>query len=172
MATYEYKNGLTGQKLKGYDNGKNVYDIEFRDGGFSVLAKNGEILLEVDDERRCDIFIHTHENKLAVQKTNKKSQTTRVVTLEGTDIISDTKINGLVEKVIFGAERMYFQKFEKYSGNRYYSKIVDENNVEITPAYQVIVHEVNEDEKSDRFYCENYAELSNGEFLEEDEEEY
>ena len=67
---------------------------------------------------------------------------------------------------------MFFKKYHSYSGNRVYSTIVNENDKSITPPYQVIIHETKEDDGKDRFYCENYRELSDAEFLEEDESEY
>lgn len=172
MAEYKYKNGLSGSKVKGYNNEREFFDINPRENGFTILTKDGKPLFEVDDEKHCDITVYTFGAIMSVQKNYKKENMSRIVTFDNDKTISDASIKGEVVEVIAGGEGMYFRKYDHFSGNRFYYRVVNEKDENVTPPYQIILHEVNEDDGLDRFYCENYRELSRDEFLEEDDEEY
>ena len=173
MAIYRLKRGLNRKlKLDGYDNSKEKYDIEIKNDGIEVCAKNGETLLEVDASRRSKIYVYTFDDRIAVEKYYKDLNRTNVMVFQGNEMIKDATFNGEVAEVIGGGQDIYFKRFHHYSGNRFYYTICREDGKALFEPWQVIKHEYHDDDKKDRFYCEDYYELSKEEFLEEDDEEY
>lgn len=173
MGTFKYTNGILGPKIKGYNNEKRKYNIEASKEGVCVYSKNGDLILKVDSSKDNQIFIHTLGNYLGIQDENTKSKSSKFTLIKNNKIIKNSSFSGPLEKngVIIGCENVYFKVLSGLRGNRFYYRIIKDNNKQVTPDWQVIEHEAQRD-GLDRFYCENYRELSKDEFLEESDEDY
>ena len=174
MTAYKYSNGLLGPKVKGYDNDKRRYNLNATKEGLEVYSKDGKLIYKLADTKENEIYVHTLRDCLGVQEANKKTKKNKFVLIYNNEIIKEATFSGELSPsggVIVGSEDLYFKKFVGLRGNRFYYQIVKDNDYPVTPKCQVISHE-SQDDGLDRFYCENYRELSNGEFLEEDDEEY
>ena len=171
MAVYKYSNGIFGAKVKNYINEHQKYNVDATKEGISVSTKKGEVIFTHEYDKNLEIYIHTLDDMLGIQVEHKKQNKSDFTIYKNSEILKEVSLHGSFSNIIAGGEGFYFKKFDKYSGNRFYHRVVNENGVAITPPVQVIDHEINED-GTDRFYCENYRELTRDEFLEEDDQEY
>ncbi|MBQ8425206.1 MAG: hypothetical protein IJX17_04225 [Clostridia bacterium] len=174
MTVYKYSNGIFGPKVRGYKNEERKYNLKATEEGLEVYSKDNKLIHKVADTKDNKIYIHTLRDCLGIQNENKKTKTSKFYLIHNNEIIKESSFTGELSKsrgVIVGSENVYFKKFTNIRGNRFYYQIVKDNDVPVTPEWQVIQHE-SQDDGLDRFYCENYREVSRGEYLEEDDADY
>ena len=170
MKVYKYRKGLFGTRLKGYKNQNKYFDVQTDKNGIKITRKNGEVIFNEPYDKNVKINVQTNNDIFAIEGYDKKLKESSFLIYKDGELIKQANVNGAVDEIIVGAEDVYFKKFVDFSGNRFYHKIVKDGDVQVTPSYQIIVHDIVDGK--DKFYCENYRELSRDEFLEEDDSEY
>ena len=170
MKVYKYRKGLFGTRLKGYKNQDKYFDVQADKNGIKITKKDGEIIFNEPYDKNVKINVQTNNDVFAIEGYDKKRRESSFLIYKNGELIKQANVNGAVDEIIIGAEDVYFKQFVEYSGNRFYHQIVKDGNVKVTPKFQVITHDISGGK--DKFYCENYRELSDDEFLEEDDRDY
>lgn len=164
MSSYKYVDGLFKPRIDGYDNKDEFYNVKATDDNVYVYTKKGKLLCVASVNYDSAVTIHSEDDYLAVQNYNKTINASRIAIYKNNKLIKNTALYGKIKKIIFGIEDVYFMKYVFSRADRSYYQLINDDGKVITPEWQVIQHET--EGMEDRFYCENYREITDEEMKE------